>query len=285
MNTYEVTVAIAHGPLSPELLDQDGGQDAMAILLLVLLLKILALGGIFLFMAFQVIRQKRKAIELEADLMQPHYLEKDEPLPVVQIPSFNSLNFNPPTSWMAIRSTDQESIENALELKDASRCNYEEGSSLDNDHDLFIAPPTAGWTLVFGGRLRNFAEDPSHAFHFFRRISSALGNVQYFSVNPVVNHHCWVNADQGNILRAYNWNGSTTWNQGPVTRAEKELKMTLLDYGDDMDNDFSNPFSPQPDARILNGDKIYQLAGFWGVNPLTIDLSGWQDQEGIRGTI
>lgn len=267
---------------------ESGGQGAMAILMLVLLLKILALGGIFLFMAHQVVRQRKRIRDLEHEADIPNQLEfLPEPHAVPQIGSvtYNCLHYNPPQCWIAVHSTNLPAIEAALELKDPIPCNWDDANPMESANQLFIAPPTSGWTLVFGNRLQYFAENPDKAFHFFRRISQHLGNVQYFSIIPAVHFHCWVNADRGQILRAYNWNGSTSWNQGTITRAEKELKMAILNYGETHDFSDLTKFQNTRDHQSLNVDKIYQLAGLWGLNPLTTDLSTWHSQLGIRGSL
>lgn len=271
--------------------DMEAGQDAMAILLGVLLLKILALGGIFFLMALQVIRQKKNAAsaadELDMGVDLPHELEKPvvSPVPAVE-ERMNSLAFTPPRSWIAVHSTQPQDIETALGLKNLTRCQWDADycSLADSERELFIAPPIDGWTLIFGAGLNRFGIDPSLAFHYFRELSQKLGTIQFFHANPAVMNHCWLHASGGDIQRAYCWNGQASWNQGPVTRGEKELHMRLYDYGCGPEPTSQHIYNSAQDHLTLNLDKIYMLAGFWSINPLTVDISHWEKQEGLRGS-
>lgn len=271
-----------------EATDMETGHDAMAILLGVLLLKILALGGIFFLMALQVIRQKKIAANAADELDMPYELEKPIVSPVVTPVEerMNSLAFTPPKSWIAVRSTHAQDIETALGLKNLTRCQWdaEYCSLADSEREMFIAPPIDGWTLLFGAGLNRFGEDPSLAFHYFRQLSQKLGTVQFFHSNPAVMNHTWLHASEGEIQRAYCWNGQASWNQGPLTRGEKELNMRLYDYGCAPEPTTQYIYNSAQDNLTLNLDKIFMLAGFWSINPLTVDISHWEKQEGLRGS-
>ena len=49
-------------------------------------------------------------------------------------------------------------------------------------------------------------------FALLRRLSCALGHVQFFSVNRALNHHAWVWMKDRDVRRAYAWAGETLWN-------------------------------------------------------------------------
>lgn len=267
---------------------QSGDHDAMAILLLVLLLKILAIGGIFFLMAIQVIRQRRKAnatIPNEKTLydswhgkdeMNRHSSPKNQD---------QGLALTPPKAWMAIQSSRLINVEDTFGIKECQKIDWDPSDCLHQDEKIFIAPPVRGWTLVFGEPLKTRYTDIDELFHFIKRISESYGTVQYFSVDPVTGYHCWINSHDGKFLRSYVWDGETIWNQGTATQAEKKLNLMTLDYFESPpENEEISFVRLHPDIH-KNIDQIYALSGLWGVNPLSVDTSQWGFQKGILGSV
>jgi hypothetical protein len=132
-----------------------------------------------------------------------------------------------------------------------------------------------------GASLPDPADDVDRCFHFLLELSRKLGHVQFFSLSRVLNHHAWVQAEQGQILRAYAWAGRTLWNQGRPTRAELELGLTCLDYWEQ-----SAPTAfGQSDAAGLNTDRVPLLAARWSLDPATIDVRRCKESHGIAGEL
>jgi hypothetical protein len=92
-----------------------------------------------------------------------------------------------------------------------------------------------------------------------------LGQVQFFNANRALNHHAWALVEKGRVLRAYAWVGETVWNQGPLTSAEKDLKLACFGYGAER-VDFV-----QRDSLFANSEKVIRLAAVWSVDPTAID--------------
>ena len=266
----------------------NGDQDAMAILLLVLLLKILAIGGIFLVMAFQVIRKKRKSDHIksqEKDLYDSWHENMPSGQPQNSQDIEKDLALKPPKTWIAIHSSQLINVEKTFGIKDCERIDWDPIDCLDQSEKIFIAPPTNGWTMVFGEPLKTHYCDIDDLFHFIRQISISYGTVQFFSVDPITGSHCWINSHNGKFLRAYAWDGNTLWNHGKVTEAERKLKMMILDYCSPMPENEDGSFGHVNPNIYKNIDQIYALAGYWGVNPLSVDTSKWGFQKGILGSI
>ena len=186
-----------------------------------------------------------------------------------------------PSRWLAIRSTQLQSVQTALRLHKPQLCSWEEGLTVAHDHKLFISPPVNGWVLVFGASLPDPADDVDRCFHFLLELSRKLGHVQFFSLNRVLNHHAWVQAEQGQILRAYAWAGRTLWNQGEPTRAEVQLGMNCLDY---WEQSTSAGFG-QDDVAGINTDRVPLLAARWSLDPATIDMRRFKESRGIAGEL
>jgi hypothetical protein len=92
----------------------------------------------------------------------------------------------------------------------------------------------------------------------------------------VVNQHAWVLMERGRVFRAYAWAGETLWNQGPLTAAEKELRLRCFEYASE-----PNLFSFK-DELAANSERIGQLAARWSLDPAAIGSGAWSGH-GIVG--
>src|SRR5262249_14206685 len=136
--------------------------------------------------------------------------------------------FHRPSCWLAIKSPSVRAVQSALGLHNPKPCSWVEG--LAADEKLFIAPPVKGWVLVLGSGLPDPSEDVDACFRFVVELSRKLGHIQFFCTNRVLQHHAWVRAQRGKIVRAYAWAGRTLWHQGKPTSAEKDLGLKCFDY-------------------------------------------------------
>jgi hypothetical protein len=182
--------------------------------------------------------------------------------------------------WLAIRSARPQMVQEALRLHKATPVTWEEGLSATHEHKLFISPPISGWVLVLGSHLPEL-DDVDRCYRFLLQLSRKLGHVQFFSINRALNHHAWVQAEQGTILRGYAWAGRTVWNQGIKTPAEIELGMSCFSYVDEP----HRPIFGQVDPFAANTEKVARLAARWSVDPTAIDPRLFTEDHGIAGEI
>jgi hypothetical protein len=132
-----------------------------------------------------------------------------------------------------------------------------------------------------GSKLPDPAEDVDRTFRFILSLSRKVGQVQFFSLNRVVGHHAWVQADRGAIQRAYAWAGKTLWNQGNRTRAEVDLGMKCYDYAEPAERcGFSSN-----DPVAANTERLPLLAARWSVDPAAIDSRMLKEAQGIAGEL
>ena len=175
-----------------------------------------------------------------------------------------SLLFERPGRWMAIKSTSAEEVREALGLDEAIPCSWDEGLTEAREQKLFVAPPVDGWVLVIGHCLPDPTDDPDRSFHFLRRLSERLGHVQFFSLNRIVNYHAWAIVDQGEVFRAYAWADEVMWNQGPLTAAEREMKMRIRPYASKSERPLSS------NEAGANCERVIRLASRWGIDPAMV---------------
>ncbi len=239
--------------------------------LVVVLLLTLLLGPVAIFILFAV-RWWRDRVTIQRRLSHHRFLS-----PATR--HARSLLFEQPGRWLAIKANSFSEVREALRLDHTAPCSWDEGLSEAREQMLFVAPPVDGWVLVVGHSLPDPADDPDRTFHFLRRLSSRIGHVQFFSVNRVVNHHGWAIVDQGEVFRAYAWADEVVWNQGPITAAERELRMRIRPYASGSDRPLSS------DEAGANCDRLTRLAARWGIDPAMVaeEVSGGEG--GIVGRI
>ncbi len=130
-----------------------------------------------------------------------------------------------------------------------------------------------------GGGLPSPSRDVDVCFRFVLDLSRKLGQVQLFCVNRESQHHAWVKAQNGRIVRAYAWADMALWQQGPPTRDETELGLKCLDYAE------SAPGEQAGLAEVLaaNVEKVPLLAARWGLDPASIPQHFPLDEHGVTG--
>ena len=170
-----------------------------------------------------------------------------------------------PGCWLAIKDQPPAAVQSALHLRNPKPCSWLEG--LGEEGKTFIAPPMKGWTLVTGAGLSAPHDDVDVCYRFVLDLSRKLGRVQLFSASRVSRHHAWIEANYGRVVRAYAWAGTTLWNQGPKTPAERALGLTCYDYGE------TPPAAPTAFLKgiEMNVQSVPLLAARWGFDPQWID--------------
>jgi hypothetical protein len=152
-----------------------------------------------------------------------------------------------PTTWLAVRSLEPETIRAALADKE----------------EFFISPRVNGWVIVTGPGLPDPGDDVDACHLFLTALSRELGHVQFFQAEKFSAHHAWARMDEGCVTRAYAWAGETIWNQGTKTLAENSLGLKCSDYGEDSETEF---WTDKENASA-NVEKIPLLAARWSVDP------------------
>lgn len=183
-----------------------------------------------------------------------------------------------PTSWLAIRGQSLDAVQKALGISNPKPCSWAAGFS--GETPLFIAPPVKGWILVTGSGLPDPSEDIDRFFRFIVGLSRKLGHVQFFSAFPALQHHAWVQAEAGRVVRAFVWAGTTLWKQGKTTPAEKQLDLQCPEYGEELQ---SALFALEPVGA--NTEKVPLLAAQWSLDPAGVDASVVTDRPGVAGEL
>src|SRR2546423_9973286 len=254
-----------------ELLSPSRESNLMTVLLILVLLVALVLGLVTLLMVVHFTRSARLARHRE--------MPRNRLLPVLR--RFQPSSFAVPNRWLAIRSPNPHAVQAALGLLRPRPCSWEEGLSAAQDRKLFISPSVDGWILVMGSSLPEPGQDVDKCFHFIVALSQKLGAVQFFNVNPATRSHAWVQADHGQIQRAYAWAGQTLWNQGRITKAELDLRLKCFDYADSSDRIYFD----QIDPTAFNAERVPHLAARCTVDPSSVHARMPREIQGIAGEL
>ena len=226
---------------------------------------VLGIGGFFVFSAWH---QRRR----------PRMLDEEHEFSTPAKSGFRSSLFERPARWLAVKCNNPQVVQAALNLQHAVPCSWEDGLVESRGGKIFVSRPVAGWVIVVGPGLPEPSDDVDLCYGFLRDLSRKLGNVQFYSVNRVLNHHAWALLEDGVVYRAYAWAGETLWNEGFVTAAERELGMVCFDYGCPV-----NVYTSR-DALANDTEKVNPLAGRWSIDPAAIPHANWRTR-GIVGEV
>jgi hypothetical protein len=207
---------------------------------------------------------------------QPDAEDAGRPLATAGSMGFHSPIFEQPSRWLVVKTGNPAMVQAALNLHHPTPCSWEEGLIEAREDKLFISPSISGWVLVVGSGLPGPFEDVDECFRFLSDLSRKLGQVQFFSASRVVHQHAWVMMDRGRVYRAYAWAGETLWNQGPLTAAERDLRLRCFEYGSEQN------FFLAKDELAANSEKVGQLAARWSLDPGAL-CSGPGNGHGIVG--
>ena len=183
-----------------------------------------------------------------------------------------------PTSWLAIRSRKPQAVRAALGLDNLTPCPWVEG--LTGGYGFFIGAPVNGWIVVTGSGLPDPGNDADECFRFLIELSRKVGHVQFFLAERVLQHHAWVQVENGTVTRAYAWAGETVWNQGAKTAAEADLSMKCLNYGEQLNAESLAA------TKWMAGNvaKVPLLAARWSLDPARINVRHLRKHaDGIAG--
>jgi hypothetical protein len=179
-----------------------------------------------------------------------------------------------PSCWLAIKSQNLLAVQTALGLHNPKPCSWMDGF----EEKLFIAPPVNGWILVFGSGLPEPTDDVDICFRFVLNLSRKLGHVQFFSASRILQHHAWVRAESGRVIRAYAWAGKTLWSQGRKTAVERDLDLKCFEYGESEQSGFG-----PPESAATNVDRVPLLAARWSLDPARIEERFVERGRGVAG--
>lgn len=240
------------------------GPDVVPALLLLLIAAVVVLGAVCLVLVLHFVRQRRRDRDAdagrEANLAAAAATSAQPP-----VTWRNGGTLLVPARWMAVRATTVREVRNALELSNATPCSIEDGLAGNHQQALFLAPPVNGWVLITGPGVPDPAEDIDEVYHLVRALSIRLGSAQFFCFNRVLGHHGWAWARGGGVVRAFAWAGSTLWNEGEPTPAERSLRLRCPRYTD------PTPTTALARESILsNLEKVPILAGRWSVDPVSV---------------
>ncbi|MGB1053019.1 MAG: hypothetical protein ACPG4V_04475 [Limisphaerales bacterium] len=239
----------------------------------VLVLVVLASSLSAFLVTHHLMGRHRRREAMAASLKSPRRWMQSSPITLAAL--------GQPRRWMAIRANHPEAIRRALGLVNPETCHWKEGLQRAAERHLFVSPPIRGWVLVFGRDVPVPFDDIDGFYARMRDIGLALGEVQYFCMDPVHQSHAWMRLVGDKVVRAYAWADQTLWQEGPFSAAEACLGMVCYDYAEDQPMFASHEIDPILDHNL---SQIHGLAARWSLDPMSVrpsDLAaecGWSGE-------
>ena len=159
----------------------------------VLVLVVLASSLSAFLVTHHLMGRHRRREAMAASLKSPRRWMQSSPITLAAL--------GQPRRWMAIRANHPETIRRALGLVNPETCHWKEGLQRAAERHLFVSPPIRGWVLVFGRDVPVPFDDIDGFYARMRDIGLALGEVQYFCVDPVHQSHAWMRLMGDKVVR------------------------------------------------------------------------------------
>ena len=169
-----------------------------------------------------------------------------------------SVSFGYKTQWVAVRSSTAAAVTAALGLSAARPMDYSAGCERAYQSGVYVADPTDGWVLAHGALTLGAWLDATDT-HFsdrLKQLSAALGEVQFFATNRIVEYHAWAMARDGQLVRSYCYvgeGGHTPPSTGEPTTAETALNLGASDG-----------------RAVPSEDDVLHIAGMWSLDPTSL---------------
>jgi len=181
-------------------------------------------------------------------------------------------------AWLAVRSDDPLEVIDALQLEDASACNWNSGIGAVYDDWLgatrvYVSPPVEGWVFAVGLSLPHplgggFADKCTPLLvDLGRRFSEA----QYFFSYPPIDYYAWARVKDGRLVRAFAVSDEgIVWNKGRPSREERSLGLKLFEL-----RGVRGRKGDAGGEMILHPteDHVLRLASSWSIDPTTLHVS------------
>lgn len=167
--------------------------------------------------------------------------------------------------WLAVRDSTLDRVASAIGLADARSTGWDEGVDAAYRGEVFVSPPTAGWVFVVGKGLLDDAPDVAG-------LSARLGTeVQLFRTYRVPEHHEWILARDGRVVRRLRCVGETgEFHQAGVpTPIETHLGIPAMTV-DDWD---------------IDEQTVMKVAAAWSINHVTLDVVESSATTGCLGSM
>jgi hypothetical protein len=157
-------------------------------------------------------------------------------------------------SWVVVHSEDAAAVARSMRVVAARDCAVQQGldETARDRRKCFVAPPTGGWTLVFGADL---AFDDA----LVSRLSREYGETQAFHCDAKHYGYSWTRSRSGAVVRAAGVFDGEASSEGTAAPPEPDD----LDDADELD--------------------VLRIARAWSVDPNALLRSTAAGQLGDRG--
>ena len=199
--------------------------------------------GAVVMLGMTVLRIRRLAREVPKDLQSftDSNLRADAPVP-----------FGYKCAWYVVQSESIDSVAKAFGLKRTIQANWKTGIDAAYEGLVFVSPPIEGWVFVVSTSFAKLSLESLRAkvTSSLERLSNDFGQAQFYATNRVVELHIWARAANGQVERAYGYDGEegqTFWMEGEATLPEVNIRTEIGEH------------------------VLMEIAGEWSISPIDLD--------------
>lgn len=197
----------------------------------------------------------------------PYALGKN--LPELDMP----VPFGPRMAWLAVATADTPAVAAAVGLRKPRSVAWLPGVEAAHRGEVFVTPPVGDWTLAVGTPLFHTPDATAAGVTaLLATLGKQFEEVQYFASHRDVGLLTWALARRGQLVSGFASLGERVlWDAGTPTPDEAALGLRSA--------------GGQPERVVpLSEDDLFQLAGFWSVDPNTLSVEFAEPAEGLLGT-
>jgi hypothetical protein len=210
------------------------------------------------------------------ELNKPVLVNEQDTVPVV--------NFGYKIIWFLIKTIDTEKVSKEFSLQNIRKSDWSKGIDKAYQNLVFVSPPVGNWTFVVGWGLSEVVSGAEIAREKVVELSKVFGEVQYFESHRGPDAYGWIKGINGQIIRAYFYCGERGDNQlieGNPTPFEQPYNLV---------NTFSEKskesgYWDREDIVFPDEDFVLQVAGSWGVDPMSLEERDDIKGQGLLGKI
>lgn len=172
--------------------------------------------------------------------------------------------------WLAVRSSDAESVLAALPMANTQPANWHTGVTAAYNGHVFVTPPVEGWVFVLWEGLPELGHGPSadEWESLMSSLSRTHADVQYFGTHRVVGFVAWARFVDGSETRAFAYSGErgeVMADRGARTSGEIELGYQYFDSN--CAEAESEAYWEREDLCYPDEEHVMEVAGKWSINP------------------
>ena len=224
--------------------------------------------GVFIINAHRRSVQQEKLLSRLDEKLSQKMTSLSELPDSAKIPDY-PVSFGFKNLWFAVKTNDKSRLAEIFGLQHLHDCNWSVGIDKAYEGAVFITPAIGDWTLICGDGLLIYDQNKGQKL-LLNKLSAEFGSAQFFATHRMVEYHCWMKAENGKVLRCYQYLGEKGENlavEGIPTDIENSLHLVNTFSQEAKDSNYFD----RSDILIPNEETVMKIAENWSVDPSALN--------------